>query len=143
MPDPVRGESADGLAAARLASHGVSDTFVALLQGLAEQTRSDGQSRFGRGAVGALRRALLCRNYAGLTLELGHLLELLGRAAPNDNQIALRLFWIDEITSPAALRARLESGQPGLPEGASLSDDRLLLGETQANFELNLHRLPV
>ncbi|AKS41451.1 hypothetical protein [Wenzhouxiangella marina] len=140
-PEDLTPDSQRGLAAAQLAQNGVSATLAGLFEGLSEQTSSDGRPRCPPKAVDALKRAILCRHWAPLTLELGQLFELLARACPDEPGVALRLFYVEECLSAESLGQALEAA--GLPEGARLEGGQLHCGAAQQDFCLNLRRLPI
>ncbi|MDZ7792055.1 MAG: hypothetical protein U5L08_16450 [Xanthomonadales bacterium] len=132
-----------GLAASQLANHGVSGELAGFFTGLAEQTLSDGGLRFSASTVAALRRSILCRTHASLTLELGHLLTLLARGAPDDPSVALRLFYVDEAVTARRFCDQVAKGAVRLPEAAGLDGGHLNCGPDQGGFSHNLHRLPL
>ncbi|WP_376696539.1 hypothetical protein [Wenzhouxiangella sp. EGI_FJ10305] len=130
-----------GRAAGQLAENGVSATLAGVFSGLADQSTSEGRPRFRGETVTALRRAVLCRTWAPLTLEIGHWFEVLARGSPDEAAIVLRAVYIEEVNSAQHFRYSVEHGRLVLPHGARLEGNKLHCGPAQEGFCLHLHRL--
>jgi len=141
--DQVLNHDRLGRAAGYLAENGVSATLAGLFTGLADQTTRDGCARFPRDTVAALRRAVLCRTWAPLTLEIGHWFEVLARGSPDETHVVLRAVYVEEAHSAQRFRHSVEQGQLALPCGARLESNKLYCGSGQDDFCLHLNRLPL
>lgn len=129
-------------AASSLIHYGVSQTLIGAFEALAEQTETDGRHRHPEQALRRVRQAVLCRNYAGLCLELAWLLAGIARGTPQRQDAALRAFYVDGLATRARFAAALREGRVSLPEGSQWDDAALRLDIDGARFLLHLDRLP-
>lgn len=140
----MEGTSADGHQAAlsSLIHYGVSQTLIGAFQALSEQTEADGRHRHPEQALRRVRQAVLCRNYAGLCLELAWLLASVARGAPQPQDAVLRAFYVDGLATRARFVAALREGRAKLSADSQWDDARLHLDIDGARFTLHLDRLP-
>ena len=143
MEQPSQPDSLAGRALGELVHCGVSETLLGLFTGLAEVCDADGKRRFPDKVIAELRRAVLCRHYAGLTLELSQWLCLLARGAPGDPQAVLNACYVHEIHSRRRLEHALAEGSLQLPADARLAEGKLHCEAGDGAFVLHLHRLPL
>jgi len=141
--DQVLNDGRLGRAAGHLAENGVSATLAGLFAGLADQTTGDGRARFPADTVAALRRAVLCRTWAPLTLEIGHWFEVLARGSPDEPEVVLRAVYVEDVHSAQRFRYSVDQGRLALPREVRLERNKLHCGSGQDDFCLHLNRLPL
>ena len=125
-----------------LIHYGVSQTLIGAFEALAEQTEADGRHRHPEQALRRVRQAVLCRNYAGLCLELAWLLAGIARGAPQRQDAVLRAFYVDGLATRAKFAAALREGRVSLPKGSQWDDATMRLDIDGVRFVLHLDRLP-
>lgn len=135
-------EAAHQEALSSLIYYGVSQTLIGAFEALAEQTEANGWHRHPEQALRRVRQAVLCRNYAGLCLELAWLLAGITQGTPQRQDAALRAFYVDGLTTRVRFSAGLREGRVVLPVGSQWNETNLHLELGGERFVLHLDRLP-
>jgi hypothetical protein len=122
---------------------GLSDALLAAFRNAAEATAADGELMFARNVSRDLAKAVACRNYAMLVLQLCHLVNI-ADASGEDGWEAF--FFSGNRASPSAFRGligeRLEP-RGWRRAGFDYSDDGIAIGYEDDQFNVPFSRMPV
>ncbi len=132
-------------AASRVLEAGQSAELVAAFRCVAEATAPEGEPKYAPRICQTLARAIVCRNYAKLVLQLCHLVNAADGCAPAGASYETLFFSVARATT-SAFRGHVAEAlaqRPWRRPGFEVSDEGIAIQYREALFNVPFSRMPV